>query len=236
MKPKVSVLMAAYNVEPFIPEAVEAILAQRGIPFELLIGDDASSDGTWSRIRRYTMDPRVRAWRFRVRRGSSSVWNRLIRRAQGTYLSICDADDRILPGNLQTLSRVLDRAPGVGVVCAGWEYMDVRGRRLRRWRRVPPVNKTWDLIRREWTHGGSMFRRKVIQQVGGYRERLLHADAPDLFLRLSEVTQFSTLPGRAYYRYRLHPYPAGLKAWRRRLIAIAIREAIGRRYGYTVSW
>ena len=232
----VSVIMPAYNVASYIDEAIRSVLTQRGVSFELLLGDDGSTDETWEIISRYKRDRRVRAWRFRTRRGSAAAWNRLIARAQGRYLSICDADDALLPGNLRTLSRVLDRSPQVGVVCAEWKYMDTRGRPLRRRRRVPSATDTWDLVRMGWTHGGSMIRRRVIRNIRGYREAMSYADAPDLFLRLAEVTRFATLPGKAYYVYRVHPYPAGLRALRRRLVGIAIREAIRRRYRVRIPW
>lgn len=234
--PKISVLMPAYNAAPYIEEAIRSVLAQRGVMFELLIGDDASTDETWQRIQMFSVDPRIRAWKFERRSGSAAVWNRLIPRARGRYLSICDADDRLLPGNLRILSRVLDRSPRIGVVCAEWKYMNSKGRLLQRRRRLPCIADTWDLVRMGWTHGGSMFRRSVIEQIGGYREAASYAEATDLLLRLAEVTRFATLPGKAYYRYRVHPYPVGFMTRRNRLVGVAIREAIRRRYGVRVRW
>ena len=215
---------------------IESILAQRGVPFELLIGDDCSLDDTWSRVRSYTADPRVRAWRFRVRRGSSAVWNRLIQRAQGSFLSICDADDRMLPGNLRTLSRLLDRRGSVGVACAEWRYIDRSGARLPGRRRALSADRHWDLLRMGATHGGSMIRRSIMRAVGGYRNSLSYADAYDLFLRLAERTEIKTLPGKALYEYRLRSYPSGYLRYRKRLEHLAVRDAILRRYGVRVRW
>ena len=59
--PRVSVLMPAYQAEPYIHEAVTSVLAQTFADFELIVLDDGSTDGT-ARVVRAIRDPRVRRW------------------------------------------------------------------------------------------------------------------------------------------------------------------------------
>lgn len=225
--------MPVWNRRRYVDEAIRSVLAQRGVHFELLLADDASRDGTWNRICAYRSDPRVRAWRFPRRRGSAQARNFLIARARGAYLSICDSDDVMLPGNLRRLAGVLDGEPQVGVVHSEPRRIDASGRFLKQ-RSLAP-QKVWDILRNVVRHPGSMMRRRLVLQVGGYRPfRVIHDY--DLFLRLAEVTRFRVLRGRSYYCWRrwrgsLTSRPESPGVWLR-----IRREAIRRRYGVRVRW
>ena len=231
--------MAAYRVERTIDQAIQSVLAQRGLAFELLIGDDASPDGTWERICRYLSDPRVRGWRFRTHQGCASVRNRLIARAKGRFLSICDADDLMLPGNLARLAAILDRNPQVGVTYSRLKVIDERGRELRKRFQFPGPSRRWDLLRNAISHPGTMIRRSLLRSVGTYRVTYQVMSDYDLFLRLAEVAHIRPVSNRTLYAYRWH---------RRSLTRTASKElvdrtrrqvvaaAIARRYGYQVSW
>jgi len=232
---KVSVIMAARNVETYIQEAIQSVLNQKGIHFELLIGEDASTDNTKEKIKIFVNDSRVRIWYFRRRRHPAAIRNFLIERARGAYISVCDADDRLLPGNLVFLSRLLDRNPSVGVVCPAWRFMDLQGCWLSQRKGVIPLNKTWDLFRAGWTHGGSMIRRRDLKQIGGYSEKRLLSEDHDLLMRLSEITQFKMVE-KELYAYRQHPYPRNVRQKIIELERQSVRDAIYRRYRFKVPW
>src|SRR3989338_7932087 len=112
---KISVIMPAYNAAASVGKAIQSVLAQKGVPFELLVGDDASTDDTWTRMAAYRTDPRIRIFRFSRNQGAALTSNCLIAQARGNYISSCDADDLMLPGSLRTLARILDQNPAVGV-------------------------------------------------------------------------------------------------------------------------
>ena len=201
--PKVSVIMAAYNVERYIDEAIQSVLAQRGVSFELLIGDDASADGTWNRIRSYLRDPRLRAWRFTIHRGAASIRNRLIARARGRYLSICDADDAMLPENLRRLTPMLERESAVGVVFGEWlRRIDERSCFLPGRIHFRGPSRDWDLIEDVVPHAGTMHRKGLVRRIGGYRSQFALAEDYDLYLRLAEMTHFKSFSGCDTYLWR----------------------------------
>ncbi len=239
---KVSVIMVAYNVEPNIDEAIRSVLTQQGVPFELLIGYDPSSDGTWARIQPYRKDPRVRVWRFRIHRSIGAVRKRLIAHARGKYLSICDPDDLMLPGNLKTLTRVLDRDRQVGIACGDIGVTNAAtglGRIKKEVDLLGPA-EGWDLINgiRGFRHG-SLMRRRLVLQVGGYREDVLLGEDYDLLLRLAEVTRFAALRGRPLYCWRRRWTSVTHRISRAKTHAVLkgiLRTAILRRYGYRVPW
>ena len=232
---KISVIMPAYNAGASIDKAIRSVLAQKGASFELLIGDDASTDETWARMTAYRTDPRIRIFRFPRNQGAALTSNRLIAQAGGDYISSCDADDLMLPGNLRTLARILDQNPAVGVAygdllvatCAGSSWIK---------RRFAP-SKAWDLLGGCFAKGGTLIRRSLMKKVGGYRPEIPFLEDCDLFLRLAEQTQFYYLPGKPLYHQQktsgsLSDQPSKEL---RKISQNLLRDAIQRRYGYPVK-
>jgi len=94
---KVSVLITAYQHEAYIAECLDGVLAQQGVEFELLVGDDASTDGTRDVISRYACEhPDVVRAFFPERNmghGGKAMFDVLVDRARGEYLAMLDGDD-----------------------------------------------------------------------------------------------------------------------------------------------
>ncbi len=233
---KISVIMPAYNAAASIDKAIQSVLAQKGVSFELSIGDDASIDDTWTRIATYRTDPRVRVFRFPRNQGAALASNCLIAQVRGEYLSSCDADDLMLPGNLRTLARVLDQNPAVGVAY-GDLLVTTRGRRSWIKRRFVP-SKAWDLLGGCFAKGGTLIRRSLMKKVGGYRSEIPFLEDCDLFLRLAERTQFCYLPGRPLYHQQKKPGSLSDQPPKQlqKVSQDLLRDAIQRRYGYPVKW
>lgn len=112
--PKTTVLIVTYNHESFIEQAIESALSQRcDFPFEILIADDVSTDGTRSILERYRRsgDPRLRF--FLPERHLGNHGNDLLIAAfaecRGEYVAWLDGDDYWTDdAKLQTMVRTLD--------------------------------------------------------------------------------------------------------------------------------
>jgi glycosyltransferase involved in cell wall biosynthesis len=231
-----SVIMAAYNVERYIDEAIQSVLSQKGVSCELLIGDDASTDGTWERIRAYGCHPRVRAWRF-LHGGAGKTWNGLVARALGRYMAICDADDVMLPGHLERGASILDKNHSVGVAFGDLLVLEEETGRASIHRNQGP-HQTWDLVGDHVWHPGTIVRSALMRQLGGYRVELGFKYDYDLFLRLAEETAFQKIHGEPRYLYRRRAGSLSDRPIlsRRQMNKKIRREAILRRYGYRVPW
>jgi glycosyltransferase involved in cell wall biosynthesis len=94
---QVSVLVTAYQHERFIARALDGVLSQRGVSFELLVGDDASTDATRGVIERYARaHPKLISTFFpghNLGHGGSAIFAELVARARGTYVAGLDGDD-----------------------------------------------------------------------------------------------------------------------------------------------
>src|SRR5215217_8951250 len=94
----VSVIIPCYNQAHFLSEAIQSVLAQSYPHFEIIVVDDGSTDTTSQVASRY---PEVRCIR-QNNQGLSGARNSGFAQSKGSYLVFLDADDRLLPGALET--------------------------------------------------------------------------------------------------------------------------------------
>lgn len=110
-KPLISVVVPVYNVEDYLQECLDSLLAQTYPNFEVILVDDASTDGSGSLCDGYAeRDSRVRVVHFLENRGPSAARNEGIRRSVregGAFVSFVDSDDRVEPELLEKLYRSL---------------------------------------------------------------------------------------------------------------------------------
>lgn len=115
--PKVSVLMLAYNHAPFIEEAVRSALAQRAsFPYEVVVGDDLSTDGTREKLVALQREfpDRLRLVFHEKNLGSMGKHNlvAVMARCRGLYVTVLDGDDYYNdPQKLQLQADFLDGHP-----------------------------------------------------------------------------------------------------------------------------
>ena len=92
--PLVSILLPVYNVEDFIKETIDSILAQTFIDFELIVIDDSSSDNTVNIIERYLLkDNRIKLLQNYENLGIAKTLNHGLNHAEGIYIARIDGDD-----------------------------------------------------------------------------------------------------------------------------------------------
>jgi glycosyltransferase involved in cell wall biosynthesis len=97
-KPSISAVVAAYQAEEWIAEALESILGQTRPPEEVVVVDDGSTDGTASELERFR--GRIRVIR-RANGGCPAAFNTAFAAAQGEFVAMCGADDIWEPRKLE---------------------------------------------------------------------------------------------------------------------------------------
>lgn len=116
-KPRVSVIVTAFQHERYIGRALEGVLEQRGVSFELLVGDDFSSDGTRAVVERYARDHPESMRTFlpdrNLGQGGSALFGALLDRARGEFVAGLDGDDYWTePDKLRQQVAHMDAHPG----------------------------------------------------------------------------------------------------------------------------
>jgi glycosyltransferase involved in cell wall biosynthesis len=129
--PRISVIVPNYNYARYLDERLGSILAQTYADFELIILDDASTDGSREVIARYAGDPRVRTRFFETNSGSVYArWNDGAAMASGEFLLFAGADDSCDPRLLEKLLAPLVADARIGLsFCRTW-FIDADGARL----------------------------------------------------------------------------------------------------------
>jgi glycosyltransferase involved in cell wall biosynthesis len=108
--PLLSAVIPVWNRRRLVCEAIESALSQRTGEVEVLVVDDASTDGTPDEVER-CFGAKVRVLRLPRRGGPAAARNAGVRAATGKYLSFLDSDDVWLPGKLDAECRVLEQFP-----------------------------------------------------------------------------------------------------------------------------
>jgi len=159
--PNVSVIVPNYNHAPFLPQRLDSVLGQSFRDFDVIILDDASTDGSREIIARYGDDPRVRVHLNRENSGSAfRQWNLGVSMTEGRHVWIAESDDFSDCGFLETMVARLDAHPDVGIAYCRSERIDEAG---------SPLAGGWD-----WTaeldadHWASDFVSEGREECGRY--------------------------------------------------------------------
>ena len=129
MNPIVSVVMPVYNVEAYVAEAIDSVLAQTLPDFELIIVDDGGHDRSLEICRSYH-DARIRIV-SQSNRGLAGARNTGIAAARASYVAFLDSDDRWLPEKLALHVIHLDNNPSDGVSFSPSRFIDCDGSPMR---------------------------------------------------------------------------------------------------------
>jgi len=101
--PLISVILCTYNGERFIEEQIESILQQTYHPLELVISDDASSDGTVAILKKYESNPACRIFYQQKNLGLSENFAFAAKQSKGSFLAFSDQDDIWLADKVESL-------------------------------------------------------------------------------------------------------------------------------------
>ena len=112
--PLVSIIMPAYNSEKYIDEAIQSVIEQTYLNWELLITDDGSTDKTTEIIKTFT-DSRIVLYQ-QENNGVSSARNKSLDVAKGKYITFLDADDLLPPLSLEARVNYLESNLSVDLV------------------------------------------------------------------------------------------------------------------------
>ena len=186
MAPKVTVMMAVYNAEKYLRQAIESILRQSFHDFELIIHDDGSTDHSAEIIQSYR-DSRIRAVLNPINQGEERVRNQCLQRARGEYIAVLDADDVAHRDRLQIETDFLNRNTDVSLVGSPHEIIDEAGRvvGIQRIYSDELAIKWGLLLGNQFSHSTVMYRREDVLAVGGYDEALSYGSDFDLWVRLT---------------------------------------------------
>jgi glycosyltransferase involved in cell wall biosynthesis len=199
--------MSVYNGERFLNNAIDSILNQTFSDFEFIIIDDASTDRTAEILKTYS-DPRIRIMKNNQNQGLTKSMNKELTLARGIYIARMDADDISLPNRLATQLRFLDNNPEFALIGSSAYLIDENNITIGTQREICNITFSDLLSQNHFIHGSIMMRKSVLDNVGGYNERLPYAQDYDLWLRISKKHKVGNMLQRLY---RLRRHKAAIK-------------------------
>ena len=213
--PLVSVVIPTHNRAHMIRRAVDSVLGQTFRAFELLVVDDASTDGTREVIEAIG-DPRVRCIRRGENGGAAATRNSGIMEARGKYVTFLDDDDEYMPSFLGEMVAAFEQSPeavGYGW-CAIRRVRDEPGGEVfvRESLWAPRFRDREDAFlsmirhRRVGTNAGLMVRRSCIDRVGLFDATLQKAEDTDYLIRLAAACDHLVVP-KVLMKVHLHDGP-----------------------------
>jgi glycosyltransferase involved in cell wall biosynthesis len=131
--PSLSVLIPVFNGEPFLAECLDSVLSQDFTDFEVLISDDASTDGSAAVIERFARrDGRIRWWRNPRNLGIGGNFNACLKPARGEFIKYLLHDDKLIHSSaLQRMVVTMQNDPSVSLTVSAARLIDVRSRPIR---------------------------------------------------------------------------------------------------------
>lgn len=198
----VSVIIPCYNGGRFLREALESALRQTRPPAQVIVVDDGSSDDSVAVAQSV---PGVRLIR-QQNRGASLARNRGIEEATGEFLIFTDQDDRLLPDAIEIGLDALREHPTSGFTYGFHRPIHFDGRAAPE----PPRRLVTDASYLRTLEGDTlvppgcaMFRRSVVEAVGGFRDGTFPTEDYDFYLRVSREAPIHC-HNRVVIEYRQH--------------------------------
>lgn len=123
----ISVLMAVYNCDKYLREAIDSILNQTWSDFEFIIVNDGSTDNSLQILKEYS-DPRIKVITYEENKGAAHARNVGLERCTSELVALMDADDIALPDRLKMQYEYLMEHSEIDGVYAKFRFLDTDGK------------------------------------------------------------------------------------------------------------
>jgi len=188
--PLVSVLMPVFNIDAkWLTQAIDSVRHQIYPHWELCLVDDASTDPHVAPLLASfaSSDPRIKLKSLRTNEGISGASNHALSLASGEFIGLLDHDDRLAPEALYEVVKRLNTDPTIDFLYTDHDLYDINGDR-----RSPFFKPDWSpdlLLSMNYITHFCLYRRELVERVGGFRKGLEGSQDYDLILRVTECAR-----------------------------------------------
>ncbi len=210
---RVSVVIPTRNRRALLSETVASVQEQTFAEWELIIVDEASTDGTPDYLGSLR-DPRIRSTRHAEARGVSAARNTGLALVGGELVMFLDDDDLLRPDAIDTLRRALIENPDALAASAACRLYRENGDSSRVYRPARAYSRSiWrEVLFGWWSNSGqNLYRTAVVREIGGFDTGLRAVQDRMLWLEISRRGNVCLVPTVAM-EYRQHPGQM-TKAW-----------------------
>jgi GT2 family glycosyltransferase len=205
-KPKISVIVPVYNVDPkWLNKCIESVISQVYETWELCLHDDASTDvRTVECLRGWSVrDDRIRVSFGEKNLHISGASNEALKLATGEFVALLDNDDELSSDALFEVVKCVNEHPEADVIYSDEDMLDEKGRRFN-----PFFKPGWTpdlLLSMNYITHLCVYRKSLIDTVGGFRVGFEGSQDYDLVLRMTEQTKYIYRIPKILYHWRQLP-------------------------------
>lgn len=222
---KIACIIASYNYGDYLIEAIESVLRQTILPDEILISDDCSDDETGIIANEYVKKhPQLITYnRNDINMGIVAHFNKVISLIKSEYVFFLGADNRLLSNYVEECAKKIDANINTAIAYTDYAFFGSRARlaysKFSEDRRAGIIENTFyqicfpdfndqdklleKLLKENFIHGSSMFKRTVFNEVGGYHKTGTPEDY-NLFRRIVEKGWGAEKVKNTNLEYRQH--------------------------------
>ncbi len=208
MPARVSVVMAVYNGERFLREALDSVLGQTVSDFEFVILNDGSTDTSWTILEEYRQRDNRIVTASQENAGIAAALNTVFSLASSDLIAHIDQDDRALPTWLEKQLAFLGEHDDCSVVSSYAYFIDTAGKRMGVSRNAVDVDAGRASLEPsrflEIIHSTVLIRKEDFVRVGGYRKGFFGAEDRDLWGRMVTSGFMIRCNPEPLVEYRLH--------------------------------
>ena len=200
---KISVIIPTYNRKKTLARAIRSVINQSFSPFEILIIDDGSNDGTEEWVNENFQNIK---YIYQNNRGVSSARNIGIENANGDWVAFLDSDDEWLPNKLHEQVKAIDSNPEVKFFHTNeiWIRNGVRVNQMKKHKKYGGYifEKCLDICR--VSPSSVLIKKEVLDNIGVFDESLRVCEDYDLWLRITSKYPVLFLDEPLIYKYGGH--------------------------------
>jgi len=191
-RPRISVIMRCFNLEQYLPKAIDSVLAQTYKDWELVIVDDCSTDGSGRIADTYAKQhAQITVVHNPKNVYISEAYNVGIEAARGKYILPVDADNMIPPNTMTVLLSEMEADPNLSITYGAMEVLNQGKSFISDW--PGQFDYIAQISGRNQCPSTSLYKRTLWERVGGYRLRCKTAEDADFWTR---ATSYGGRPRR----------------------------------------
>ena len=197
MSELVTVIILSYNKAHLISESIQSVLTQKLTNIEIIVIDDASTDNTQEFLVPFLKNSQIRFIQNKKNIGISQNRNYGVFLAKGKFVAMLDGDDVWLDCDKLTKQvKYLEENPECGAVGTWVVQIDEYGSNIKKiaYEEKDESLRKSILYRNSIAHSSVLFRKDVVQSVGGYDDSLATMEDHDLWLKIGVQSTLATLP------------------------------------------
>lgn len=227
-KPTISILMPVYNIdEIWLRKAIESVVNQLYPHWELCIADDGSPrEHIKKTIEKYSgNDRRIKAKFLEKNQGMANCYNEALRMAGGEFVGTLDHDDELTEDALYENAKLLNRHPHLDMIYSDEDKIDLQGKRSDPF--FKPDYSPDLLLSMNYICHFTLFRRSVLDDIGGFRSGFDGSQDYDVILRFVERTASIAHIPKILYHWRKMPGSAACEVDSKPYAFISAKKTLG---------